>query len=83
MAKPILSMATEDVSQPIPSNETRNLVVDLYRNKYDANFVHFTELLRKHEDITSPFSGYVYSRRAEYILSLPKATKAKEKSKNN
>ena len=24
-------------------NETRNLVVDLYRNKYyDANFVHFT-----------------------------------------
>ena len=33
-------------------NETRNLVVDLYRNKYyDANFVHFTELLGKHEDI--------------------------------
>ena len=33
-------------------NETRNLVVDLYRNKYyDANFEHFTELLGKHEDI--------------------------------
>ena len=33
-------------------NETHNLVVDLYRNKYyDANFEHFTELLGKHEDI--------------------------------
>ncbi len=49
MAKPILSMATEGrkPANTIP-NETRNLVVDLYHNKYyDANFVHFTELLGK------------------------------------
>ena len=33
-------------------DETRNLVADLYHNKYhDANFEHFTELLGKHEDI--------------------------------
>ena len=79
MAKPILSMATEDVNPPIPSPmETRNLVVDLYRNKYyDANFEHFTELLGKHEDIyISPSVMSILE--AEYILS-PKATKAKKR----
>ena len=73
-------MATEDVNQPIPSpNETRNLVVDLYRNKYyDANFEHFTELLGKHEDIYISPSAVMSILEAEYILS-PKATKAKKK----
>ena len=34
------------------SEDTRKLVVDLYRTKYyDANFEHFTELLGKHENI--------------------------------
>ena len=60
-------------------NETRNLVVDLYRNKYyDANFVHFTELLGKHEDIYISPSAVMSILEAEYILS-PKATKAKKK----
>ena len=60
-------------------NETRNLVVDLYRNKYyDANFVHFTELLGKHEDIHISPSAVMSILEAEYILS-PKATKAKKK----
>ena len=60
-------------------NETRNLVVDLYRNKYyDANFEHFTELLGKHEDIYLSPSAVMSILEAEYILS-PKATKAKKK----
>ena len=60
-------------------NETRNLVVDLYRNKYyDANFEHFTELLGKHEDIYISPSAVMSILEAEYILS-PKATKAKKK----
>ena len=60
-------------------NETRNLVVDLYRNKYyDANFVHFTELLGKHDDIHISPSAVMSILEAEYILS-PKATKAKKK----
>ena len=46
----ILSMATEDVNQPIPSPMKLVILFDLYRNKYyDANFEHFTELLGKHE----------------------------------
>ena len=83
MAKPILSMATEDVSQPatIP-NETRNLVVDLYRNKYyDANFEHFTELLGKHEDIHISPSAVMSILEAEYILSLPRLQAKKRESK--
>ena len=60
-------------------DETRSLVVDLYRNKYyDANFEHFTELLGKHEDIHSSPSAVMSILEAEYILS-PKATKAKKK----
>ena len=52
-------------------NETRNLVVDLYRNKYyDANFEHFTELLGKHEDIYLSPSAVMSILEAEYILSL-------------
>ena len=61
------------------SVETRNLVVDLYRNKYyDANFEHFTELLGKHEGIHISPSAVMSILEAKYILS-PKATRAKKK----
>ena len=59
--------------------DTRNLIVDLYRNKYyDANFEHFTELLGKHEDIHISPSTVMSILEANYILS-PKVTKAKRK----
>lgn len=58
--------------------ETRNAIIDLYRTKYyDANFRHFSELLKKYEQITvspSCLSGILES---QYILS-PKATRAKK-----
>lgn len=60
-------------------NETRSLLVDLYRNKYhDANFEHFSELLGKYEDIHISPSTVMSILEAEYILS-PKVTKAKKK----
>lgn len=60
-------------------DETRHLVVDLYRNKYyDANFEHFTELLGKYEDIHISTSAVTSILEAEYIFS-PKVTKAKKK----
>lgn len=60
-------------------DKTRNLVVDLYRNKYfDANFEHFTELLGKHEGIHISPSAVMSILEAEYILS-PKVTKAKKR----
>ena len=60
-------------------DETRHLVVKLYRNKYyEANFEHFTELLGKHEDIHISPSSVRSILEAEYILS-PKVTKAKKK----
>ena len=45
------------------SDETRSVVVDLYRSKYyDANFKHFTELLSKYEGIhISPSSCLLYT----------------------
>ena len=59
--------------------EIRNLIVDLYRNKYyDANFEHFTELLEKHEQIRISPSAVSSILEAKYILS-PKVTKAKKK----
>ena len=60
-------------------NETRNLIVDLYRTKYyDANFEHFTELLKKRENISISASAVMSILEANYILS-PKVTKAKKK----
>ena len=60
-------------------DEKRKLVVDLYRTKYyDANFEHFTELLRKYEEICISPSAVASILEAEYILS-PKATRAKKK----
>lgn len=65
-------------------NETRNLVVDLYRNKYyDANFVHFTELLGKHEDIHISLQRLCLFSKLN-TFSLPRLQKLrKRESKNN
>lgn len=61
------------------SDETRKLVVDLYRTKYyDANFVHYTELLDRHEEIKLSVSCVASILEAENILS-PRVTKAKKK----
>ena len=60
-------------------DETRRSIIDLYRTKYyDANFLHFSELLEKHEQITVSPSCVSSILESEYILS-PKATKAKKK----
>lgn len=59
--------------------ETRSLIVDLYRSKYyDANFTHYTELLDSREGISVSSSTVMSILEQEYILS-PKATKAKRK----
>ena len=59
--------------------ETRNLVVDLYRTRYyEANFQHFTELLEEREGISLSVSSVSRILEAEYILS-PLVTKAKRK----
>jgi hypothetical protein len=59
--------------------ETRSLVVDLYRSKYyDANFRHYSELLESHENIKISESSVAKILESEYILS-PKVTKAKQK----
>lgn len=60
-------------------DEIRNTVVDLYRTKYyEANFVHFTELLERYEGITLSVSAVTNFLEAENILS-PRVTKAKKK----
>ena len=59
--------------------ERRSVIVDLYRTKYyDANFTHFTELLRANEQIRVSTGTVASILEAEYIFS-PKATKAKRK----
>ena len=59
--------------------ETRNTVVDLYRNKYDqANFRHYTELLEERENIRISPSSVAKILEAESILS-PRVTKARKK----
>jgi len=59
--------------------KTKKDVLDLYKNKYyDSNFVHFTELLAKHENITLSVSAVTSILEADYILS-PRVTKAKKK----
>lgn len=61
------------------SPEKRTLIRDLYRTKYyDSNFVHFTELLEKHENIHISVSTVTNILEEEYILS-PKVTRAKKK----
>lgn len=62
-------------------DEIRNAVVDFYRTKYyEANFVHFTELLQRNEGITLSVSAVTSFLEAENILS-PRVTKAKKKRK--
>ncbi len=57
----------------------RNTVVDLYRTKYyEANFVHFTELLQRNEGISLSVSAVSNFLEAENILS-PRVTKTKKK----
>ena len=60
-------------------DEVRRAVVDLYRTKYyEANFVHFTELLWRNEGIILSVSAVTSFLEAEHILS-PHVTKAKKK----
>ena len=60
-------------------DKTRRLVIDLYRTKYfDANFRHYTELLKRHEQICLSVSSVSAILEHSGILS-PKATKAKKK----
>lgn len=60
-------------------DEVRKAVVDLYRTKYyEANFTHFTELLKKHEGITLSVSAVANYLEAERILS-PRVTKSKKR----
>ena len=62
-------------------DDTRQLVLDLYKNKYyEANFTHFTELLDRIEGIKLSVSTVTAILEADYILS-PRATKAKRKRK--
>lgn len=61
------------------SHDIRRQVIDLYRTKYyDANFEHYTELLKKNEGICISHSSVMNILESEYILS-PKATKAKRR----
>ena len=58
---------------------TKKLVLDLYKTKYfEANFVHFTELLERMEGIKLSVSTVTTILEADYILS-PRVTKAKRK----
>lgn len=60
-------------------DDTRDLVVDLYRNKYyDSNFQHFSELLSRNEGINISASAVASILESRYILS-PRVTKAKKK----
>lgn len=62
----------------VPDN-IRSTIVDLYRLKYsDANFLHFTELLKKNEDISLSASTVTSILEAEGIYS-PRITRAKKK----
>jgi len=59
--------------------DTKLMIVELYRSKYyDANFTHYTELLRAHENISISASSISKILEAEYILS-PKVTRTKQK----
>ena len=61
------------------SDEVRRTVVDLYRTKYyGANFVHFTELLKRNENISLSVSAVTNYLETENIYS-PRVTKAKRK----
>jgi len=62
-------------------DETRQLVIDLYKNKYfEANFTHFAELLKRLEGISLSVSTVASILESDSILS-PRVTKAKCKRK--
>lgn len=62
-------------------DHTRQLVIDLYKNKYfEANFTHFTELLERLEGISLSVSTVSSILESDSILS-PRVTKAKRKRK--
>lgn len=62
--------------------ETKLLVLDLYRTKYqDANLTHFSELLEEHENINVSTSTIRSILMQEFILS-PKANRATRKKVN-
>jgi transposase len=61
------------------SDKTRQLILDLYRTKYyDANMIHYSELLRKYENITVSPSSIRNILIQEFILS-PKAKRSTKK----
>lgn len=62
------------------STDTRQSVIDFYRTKYwDANFVHFSELLLTHEKISISSSAVRSILMQEFILS-PKARRLTKKN---
>lgn len=62
------------------ADETKQLILDLYRTKYqDANFEHFKELLKKHENINVSVSVIHSVLMREFILS-PKARRITKKN---
>ena len=61
------------------SDDVRGTVIDLYRSKYfDANFAHFTELLRDFENITLSESAVVSILESAGIYS-PRMTRSRKK----
>lgn len=62
------------------ADTTKQLILDLYRTKYsEANITHFSELLKKHENITVSASTIHSILMQEFILS-PKAKRATRKN---
>lgn len=65
------------------NDNTRKLIVDLYRTKYfDANITHYSELLKSRENINVSPSTIRAALLDQYILS-PKARKNTKKKLNN
>ena len=65
------------------NDNTRKLIVDLYRTKYfDANITHYSELLKSRENINVSPSTIRAALLEQYILS-PKARKKTKKKLNN
>ena len=61
------------------SDDFKKHIEKLYQEKYyDANFTHFAELLREHENISISVSSIHNILEAKHIIS-PRATKAKRK----
>ncbi len=60
--------------------DTKKLILDLYRNKYfDCNLTHFSELLKEKERITVSVSAITSILKKEFILS-PMANRSSKKA---